>query len=556
MRTIHSRLGAALLLAFGLLRTAHSQTAAPTPLPETRAERSQWRETSLEADVGDFIRSLEEHFPGSLRVESMGRSSEGRDIPLLLLSADGRFSPEAAREAGRPVVMVIANIHAGEVDGKEALLMVARDLLSGRLPPHHRSCLLVLAPNYNPDGNERIDAKNRSLHLKELWGQMGPEAGVGQRPNAQNIDLNRDYMALRAPESQALAAAYRRFWPDVFVDCHTTNGSIHAYELTYDTAHALDSAAARPILYARDTLLPAISRAVEDRSGLRSFFYGNFRDNADPSSGWETYPALPRYGSNYRGLTGRIDILLESYSYASFETRCRVDYEWLREIFAQCEARAAEIRAITSAAEAETIRRGADPAPDDRVGIDYGEIRRGRNDRLVRAFPVHPLRPCEILAFDLESMRAHRVPGQEQVVWKQPFYARFLPTRTVRRPRAYVIPAGAEAVLSALARHGIRTETLQSARKAAEIENDTLVDRTPRVPEGRGNGAETIFWVRREMTSGEVAVGEILVPMDQPLANVAIYLLEPESDDGLVTWGAFEDLEVGSGYPVRRVMRW
>ncbi|MCA9319702.1 MAG: M14 family metallopeptidase [Planctomycetes bacterium] len=522
--------------------------------PRTRAELSGYRETSHHADVLGFIEALLQRDTGQLDRQSMGQSVLGQDMPVLILSQDGIRDPAAAREAGKLVVMVIANIHAGEVEGKEAVLMIARDLVTGLLPPYHEDLVLVLVPNYNPDGNDQIDPKNRALHLQQLWGQLGPETGVGTRHTSEGTDLNRDYMLLTAQESRNLNRLYRHWWPDVFVDCHTTNGSIHAYEMTFDVPHNPASGPTRPIQFARDRMMPAIRQAVEARTGFRSFFYGNFRDQNDPESGWETYPAQPRYGSHYRGLTGRIDILLEAYSYAPFRTRTQVTYEFLREIFAYVQENRAWIRALTREAEADTIARGRDPQPDDRVAIDYSVIRRGRDGKPHQTFPVYPVGPCDITAYDLESMRAHQAPGKEITTWRNIHYARFVPTRSVRRPRAYLVPANQERVLEMLAQHGIRTETLPEARRFASGESYRILDRVTQERRfGQAAWTESLYWVRNEAQAIDAPAGTRLVPMDQPLANVAIYLLEPESDDGLAFWSFFDTTEVGQDFPIQRV---
>src|SRR5258708_16794902 len=147
--------------------------------PLTVAERTDYRETSRHADVLSFIDELRIVRP-LFRVESMGRSARGQDMPVLVFG----------ERPGTPVVLVIANIHAGEVEGKEALLMLARDLPER----YFEKLTLLFIPNYNPDGNDLIDAKNRALDLKNLEAQIGPQGGVGPRCAREGSNLNRDHM--------------------------------------------------------------------------------------------------------------------------------------------------------------------------------------------------------------------------------------------------------------------------------------------------------------------------------------------------------------------------
>ena len=201
----------------------------PTPLL-TRAEATDYAETSRHADVLAFCDALAAE---SEYVErgSLGRSGEGQDLATLVISGDRCFTPERARKLGKVVVFVEANIHAGEVEGKEMILALARDLVRGAYGKVGRRILdrvcLVAIPNFNPDGNDRISPRNRALDLQRLEGQVNPPGGVGTRYTGQGWNLNRDNVKQEAIETQNLAAYYQQWFPHVFIDCHTTDGSIH-----------------------------------------------------------------------------------------------------------------------------------------------------------------------------------------------------------------------------------------------------------------------------------------------------------------------------------------
>ena len=203
----------------------------PEPGPLTRAERSGFRETTRYDEVMAFVDSVAARSPAVQRL-SFGYTYEGRTLPLVVWdpgSEAGRYrTAAAARRAGgnRVRVLVLANIHAGEVEGKEASLILLRELVSGAHPEWADSMLLLFAPIYNADGNERIALDNRPL-------QHGPVGGMGQRANAQGYDLNRDFMKLDSPEARSLVTLLRDFDPHVVIDLHTTNGTLHAYHLTY-----------------------------------------------------------------------------------------------------------------------------------------------------------------------------------------------------------------------------------------------------------------------------------------------------------------------------------
>jgi hypothetical protein len=530
-------------------------------LPQTVAEATSYKATSKHADVMSFIEALAPLAGDKLSVQTMGASAEGREIPVLVLSAEKLFTPEkahrAAKERGIPVVMIVCNIHAGEVEGKEAALMLARDMtVGGKHAELMSRATVVLVPIYNPDGNDRIDPKHRALDLKAMDGQVGPEGGVGTRYTGAGINLNRDYTKLEAAESRALMALFGSWNPHLFVDSHTSDGSIHGYALTWDTSHTLLSGPREPILYSRDVMLPEIGRRLERRTGFKTWFYGNFRDNDDPQSGWETYPGLPRYGSHYRGLTGRLDILLEAYSYLDFPGRVAVTYEVFVEILKYAGDHGREIVELVERAAADTVKRGADPQPDDLVGVNYGVASRAANGELVYSYPAYALLDAEIEAFDMETQLARRITGGTRTRWKNTFYCRFVPEISVRRPRGYLIPAARMDVVDHLRAHNVDVERVPPEHATTRVERYVVLAKTTtRSPDvGNATRRETVLFVRRVTIDGHSsAEGDWFVPMDQPLANVAVYLLEPESDDGLVRWGWFDALAVGDGYPVLRV---
>ncbi|HLY12336.1 MAG TPA: M14 family metallopeptidase [Planctomycetota bacterium] len=481
--------------------------------PLTVAEQTDYRETSRHVDVLRFIDELRAVRP-VFRVESMGRSALGQEMPVLVFG----------ERPGTPVVLVIANIHAGEVEGKEALLMLARDL-----PDRYFQALtLLFIPNYNPDGNDAIDVRNRKLDLGRLEGQIGPEGGVGTRTTGQGINLNRDYMKMEAVESRNLSKLQAKWRPHLTVDSHTTDGSIHRYQLTFDTSHL----PCGPADYVHRTMLPDVSRRLDARTGLKTFFYGNFVDEADPSKGWATYPHFPRYGSHYRGLSGRLDILLETYSYISFKDRVRTTVEILKDIFDYTIEHAEEIRTLCAQGEAER---------PDPVGIAYG--------------PPQPIGDCEILAWDLESQRARKIPGRTPQSYRMPHLAKFVPTKTVPRPGGYLIPREHDGILEKLEHHGIAFERL-GADRVFQGERDRVVgvSKTNSPDVGTMTREESVVTIERHPARITGRAGDVLVPSDQVLGTLAVYLLEPESDDGLLRWGYFDAfLEPGTILPVQRV---
>src|SRR6184192_2346050 len=243
-------------------------------LPKTAAETSNYLSTSRYADVMAFVGAIQ-RADADIRVETFATTNEGRALPLVIV---GPYTPRSARASGKPVAFIMANIHAGEVEGKEAAQMLLRDLVST-----HRKLrddvIVLVAPIYNADGNELISPEHRTT-------QHGPLNGVGVRENAQGLDLNRDYMKLESPEARGLIANVLHRWdPLLTVDLHTTNGSYHGYALTYSPTLNPD-APQELIDFERETLLPHIREQMREKHHQQTYYYGNFLNQLTPDKGW------------------------------------------------------------------------------------------------------------------------------------------------------------------------------------------------------------------------------------------------------------------------------
>jgi hypothetical protein len=540
-------------------------------LPRTRAERTDHRETSRHAEVLAFLDDLAQRTDRVRRV-SLGQSGEGQDMAALVVS-DGRcFTPEEARAQGRLVVMVEANIHAGEVEGKEAVLALARDLTLTRRGKRllDRLCL-VLIPDVNPDGNDRISPENRRLNVAALEGQVGPEGGVGTRYTGEGWNLNRDATKQEAIETRNMARFFQAWWPHMFIDCHTTDGSLHGFDLTYDTSRS-NQALFRRLLGRTQAMLEAVGREVERRHGFRSAWYGNFVQEDDPSSGWQTYPALPRFGSHYRGLLGRVDVLLETYSYLDFRRRCAVMYSWLLELLRYAAKHRWRLMRAAEVEEARIVGRGERSDPRPRVGINYGTARRGPDGALSFDYPAYAMKgdEIEILSFERESLSSRTYPGKQLRKYRVPPRRTFVPTASVSTPAAYLAPAE---LADALARHGIACEALE-AETELDVESYVVLamektfspDVAGVVPPAGGaeiplsqkpppRRFETVLAVRPERRRLKVPAGTLLVRTAQRAGTLAVYLLEPCSDDGFARWELLDaQLCVGEPYPVHRLL--
>ena len=491
----------------------------------TVAESSDYRATARYGQVME----LAERLAGaseSIRLDSLGESFERRQLPLLWVANPPVRSPEELSASGKQLVLLVGNIHSGEACGKEALLMLVRELGTTADHPLLEKLVLAVVPVYNADATERVSLQNRPR-------QNGPHEGAGERINAQGLDLNRDWIKLEAPETRAFVRFLRRWDPDVVIDTHTTNGSYHRYTLTYaGPKHP----AGQPALteFVRETLLGRVGERVREAHGWRTYHYGNF---ADDHSKWTTYPDHPRYGTPYRGLRGRVAILTEAYAYASFKDRVLATRDFVRACLEYC------------AAESETIEkllRAVDEATEA-AGRDGGSLALRTEARSVGA-------PERVLGFVEAEKDGERISTGEPREYEVDRIDRFEAVHSVERPFAYLLPPSLRNAIENLQRHGVRMETLREDVEL-DVEVYRIDDATWAEREFQGHRLATVEATPRQETR-RVAAGTLVVRSAQPLGSLAAYLLEPEAADGLVAWNFFDDAIVeGGDFPVLRLAK-
>lgn len=531
---------ALLLCAGGCAPAVPAGSPGPDPgLPRTRAERSGYTETSTYADVVGFVDSLSA-LGAPIVPGLMGTTSQGRQIPVVIASRPRVSSPEEARALDRPIVYVQANIHGGEVEGKEALLALLRDLALEPRANALDSLVLVAVPVYNVDGNEAFgpQAENRPE-------QRGPER-VGRRANGQGLDLNRDYVKAEAPETRASLRMFELWDPDVFVDLHATDGSYHGYALTY--APSLSPAAGAAGRFTRERILPELRRRMRERRGYETFDYGNFslRYGADFTAdaeieGWYTYDSRPRFGTNYYGIRGGIAVLSEAFSHDPFERRVASTYAFVDELLSLVAESAGAVLAVARAEEGTAGREiplRSEPTRSPYVGEVVAEVLESDPDSVPDEPGVHP---------------GIRRTGRYRTL-RIPVYDRFDVALERVAPAAYLLDPAQTAAVELLERHGVRVDRLSvESRLPAEAFVLDSVVHAPRPFQGHREVRVEGRWRTVERVAPP---GSFLVSTAQPLGALAVFLLEPESEDGLTTWNVFDPfLRPGEEHPVLRLGR-
>ena len=493
--------------------------------PETElltiAESSNFTATSRFEDVAAYIDRCAREANHIQRVD-IGESVEGRPIiaavvgnPLPVVDATPRGATIAAAKDERIVVLLLGNIHSGECAGKEALLMLLREVAKNPDSPWLKDLVLIFVPNYNADGNERMGPGQ--YHRP---GQIGPEAGMGLRENAQQLDLNRDFIKMEAPETRALVKLMNQYDADVVIDMHTTNGSKHRYDLTYDFPH---HPAVFPDIrqYLVSELLPTVTQRMSAQ-GIETFYYGNFdRQQTE----WRSFGYEGRYSTEHAGLSNRIGILSEAYSYVSYERRVVASREFVRNCLNYLSESTDRVRQIRDQADA--------------WGMNSFE----KNEALAMSANLEAF-PEKVVVKGYRN----ELPEDITVNW----FANFRPAERALLPMAYVIPQEFSQAVDRLVMQGVQVQQL-----TAPLRTEVLVDRCVKItrPERPFQGhLTTQLESTRRSEVRELPAKSYLVPTNQPLARLLATMLEPTSADSLYTWNFFSDqVSEGQDLPVLRI---
>ena len=514
------------LLSLALAAAAWHTAALHDGQLLTRPERTQFHETSRYEDVTAFLSNLAKSSP-QVHLTHFGRTVEGRDLPLAVIGASAA-TPAAVRSTGKLRVYIQGNIHGGEVEGKESAQMLLRDLAQGKHAGWLKTMVLLVAPIYNADGNERISLTSRGR-------QHGPLGGQGERANAQGLDLNRDHMKLDSPEARGVVGLMTAYDPHVSLDLHTTNGTLHAYHLTY--APPLNPATDKSIVeLLRKQWLPSVTREIKSKYGWDYYYYGNLDTRGPEPRRWVSFDHRPRFSNNYVGLRNRIAILSEAYAYATFDDRILATGRFVEEILTYASRHARAIRGVTESADRRRI-----------IGTQLP----------LRAELERAPAPVEILLGEVIEEK-HPVDGHimfrradVRKPERMPEYGTFRGTERERVPSAYFVPPSLRDAIDRLRAHGLRLEALE--RPVTIPVEEFAIESSEMAAQPFQNHRERTLkgsWKRVERT---FPAGTLRIDMKQPLARLAFYLIEPRSDDGLANWNLLDEaLKDAAVYPIVR----
>jgi murein tripeptide amidase MpaA len=504
----------------------------------THSEQTDYRETPRYAETIAYSQRLDKASE-QIVYQSFGKSGEGRDLPLLI-AADGKtFTPEAARRKGKAIVLIQACIHAGESDGKDAGLALLRDIaITKTRADLLKDVVILFVPIYNVDGHENFNAFNRI-------NQNGPDE-MGFRATTAGLNLNRDYMKADAPETRAFLKLWNEWKPDFFIDCHVTDGADFQYNVTYEFAHF-------------EEVSPAISNwmfehfdrnvvpKVEKEGNLLTH-YIEFAGR-DVSKGVATFIATPRFATGYTPLRNRAGLLIETHMLKPYKSRVRGTYDVLRYTIEEINLNKTSLFEANKKADEETVRRGK----------TFDETRQ---------FPLRIAITDKSIPYQFKgveyTIEDSDVSGTKRIVYGTKPLDMTIPkfdesriSASVAPPLYYIVPPQWKAAIEVLEAHGIQFQRLTKPL-TLEVESYRFTD-VKFAPVSFENRVTVNYKTVPIKETREFPADSIVVPTAQEAANVAIHLLEPDSQDSFVYWGffnaMFEQKEYGEGYVLEKLAR-
>ena len=546
---------AALLAPARASAQARADSAAPALAPRpmapvlglstfwaTRAERTGYRLTSTYDETVDYLRRLE---AGStlIHVESFGTSGQGRDLLLVVAAKDRAFTPEAARASGRPVVLIQCGIHSGEIEGKDAMLALLRDIaITGRQQDLLDHCVLLVVPMFSPDAHERRGRTNRI-------NQNGPEE-MGWRTTPIGLNLNRDYMKVETPEMRAfLSRVFTRWWPDLLVDTHTTDGADYRYDVTWGINRGPEDPAS--VTAWLETAFEGRVIPALEGMGHVAAPYISFRSWTDLRSGLNGGETPPRFSTGYPPLQCRPSILVETHMLKPYEARVRATYDLVSALLTDLRSHPGALTRAVAAAEAEVIARGRQTDPAKRQVV---LATRTTSDSVMVEFKgVRPVwQPSNIAGVPI--VRYTSAPWDTVL----PRFQNVVPALTVTQPVGYLVPQEWQSVIERLDVHGVRYRRFARAWSDT-VEQTRMVDWKAASESHEGHHGLSVDRVESVRRLRTIRPGDVWVPLDQRSALVAVHLLEAQAPDGRARWNFFDTVlekkEYGEAYVVEPLAR-
>lgn len=481
----------------------------------THYEKSNFLESDTYAEVLDFYKSLEKK-SNKVLIKEMGSTDANMPLHLILVSQDRILNAEDWKNESKIKILINNSIHPGEPDGMQACMLLVRDIVDGKyqLPSN---VILAIIPVYNIGGSLERSAFHRI-------DQNGPEH-KGCRANSLNYDLNRDFIKCDAIESKSFAEIFHYMLPDIFIDTHTSNGADYQHTMTLLTSQH-NKLGGELGKYLHEKMEPALFSDMKNRGVEMIPYVNHFGPN--PEKGWEAFWDSPRYSSGYTTLFNTISFVPETHMLKPYKDRVNATFELIKSILKYSDENNLEIK---------------------------NKIKEQRNSTQTQLdFPIqYKIDSTRFQTFKFKGYEAEKKPsnisGLPRLYYNKEkpleldvkFYNYFNSTKTIEKPKAYIIPASWSKVLELLKINKVEMSTFENDT-TIEVEVYRIIDfkSSSRLYEGHHINSDNNIEIIIENI--QFRKGDYYIPMNQTSNRYIVEVLEPGSPDGFFTWNFFDSI--------------
>ncbi|WP_424290337.1 M14 family zinc carboxypeptidase, partial [Daejeonella sp.] len=390
--------------------------------------------TATYQETIDYYKDLDAKYE-HMRFLEYGPTDIGKHLNLVILSHDKLFDPEEIRKANKSILLINNGIHPGEPEGIDASMMLARDMLANNSLP--KDVVICIIPVYNIDG-----MLNRGTSRAN---QNGPES-YGFRGNYQNLDLNRDFIKTDSKNSRSFQEIFNTWQPEVFVDNHTSNGADYQYVMTliHPQKDKLN-----PILseYASKQMIPDLYKGMKE-AGFEMIPYVNSVEES-PDAGIVGFLEISRYSTGYAALHNTIGFMPETHMLKPFAQRVESTYQFMANVIRIVQRDAKEIG---------TIKKKADAQVKDlaKFNLQWALNKEASSTIRFKGYAAKN-KPSEVSSID-RLYYDRNAPFEKDIK----YWDKYVPTVTVEKPIAYIIPQAWEKVINLLKLNGVQMKQIQA----------------------------------------------------------------------------------------------
>jgi hypothetical protein len=481
---------------------------------QTEFERSNYLSTDNYEESIKYFEKLENNSEFA-QLKTIGISPQGRELKCLVVSKDKIFDPIKAKESGKAIILINNGIHSGEIEGKDACMIMLREMLITKEKSDLlENVILLIIPVFSTDGHERSSPYNRI-------NQNGP-IEMGWRTTAQNLNLNRDFTKADSPEMKAFLNLFSTWLPDIFIDTHTTDGADFQYTITYDISRHQDIPPKTRKLV-NEQIIPFVDEKVEEAGFLISPFVGFI--NGDYSYGLRDWIAGPRFSNGYGAVQNRIGLLIETHMLKPYKERVFSTKALVESI-------------IEFASNNNELIKNASLNADKYVLDKYYE--QGN------AYPINFGISKDSVEFKYKGFekefKESKIAGKEIISYTSnktekvvPYFNQSKITDSVYLPKEYIIPNEWSSLIDIIKLHGINVEKVNDFGTSVVEKYKFKNVKFSKWPyEGRFIPS---FECDIILDTVKINKGDFRIKINQRALGMIAHLLEPKANDSFVKWG-------------------